>query len=94
MTEPERLIPLQRAGELICGDRNQEYGSPHDSHKRIADLWSALLGIEIRPYQAAIMLALMKASRAMTDHKLDTFIDGAAYFGLAWEILLEEDDTQ
>lgn len=87
---PPRLAPLARAAELICAERNQEYGSPYDSHERIAALWSAYLGTEVRPYDAAVMLALMKASRARTDRKLDTFVDGAAYFALAWEILLEE----
>lgn len=90
ITSPRAEV-LREAEKLICGVRQQEYGSPYDSHARIAALWSALLGIEIRPYQAAIMLALMKASRAMTDVKMDTFNDGAGYFALAYDILLEED---
>jgi len=87
---PLRAQVLRKAESLVCGVRNGEYGSPYDSHQRIAALWSALLGIEVRPYQAALMLALMKASRAMTDTKQDTFDDGSAYFALAFEILEEE----
>lgn len=90
ITSPRAEV-LHEAEKLICGTRQQEYGSPYDSHARIAGLWSALLGIEIRPYQAAVMLACMKASRAMTDVKMDTFNDGAGYFALAYDILLEEE---
>ena len=34
---------LEKANELVNGDRQEDYGDPHTNHKRIADLWNSYL---------------------------------------------------
>lgn len=87
---PVRAQVLRRAEELVCGVRNEEYGTPYDSLKRIADLWSAYLGKFITAHEASVMMVLLKASRSVTDSKADTFDDMASYAALAYECLCEE----
>ena len=82
---------LKEASRLTHGDRNKNYGDPFTNHQRIAALWSVYLETPISPDQAAIMLALVKVARLIeTPDHLDSFIDGAAYFGIAGEIATRE----
>lgn len=82
---------LQTAEDLIHGDRQQDYGSPFDSFERIAKLWSAYLGQDVKASQVAMMMVLLKVSRSVTSpQKTDSYDDAAGYVGLAWECYLEE----
>ena len=38
---------LDKAKELVNGDRAKDYGDAYLNHKRIADLWSVVLEKEI-----------------------------------------------
>jgi hypothetical protein len=78
---------LAEADRLTHGDRNKNYGDPKGNHERIAALWSAYLDTEITASQAAICLALVKIARlSQTKDHLDSFVDLAAYAGIAGEI--------
>lgn len=68
------------------GDRNESHGEPFANHQRIADIWSAIIGIKITPYQAALMMAGQKLARAAYKPLEDSFVDMAAYAGIAGEI--------
>lgn len=68
------------------GDRNESHGEPFANHQRIADIWSAIVGIKITAYQAALMMAGQKLARAAYKPLEDSFIDLAAYAGIAGEI--------
>lgn len=78
---------LDEAKRLINADRAKDYGQPRINHQRIADLWSVILGIEVSPAQVAICMAQVKLSRLVhTPDHLDSYIDAAAYLGIAGEI--------
>lgn len=79
---------LDRAKEIVCNDRNMQYGEPEDNFGAIANLWVAYLqGRSVRidfldPYDVAAMMILFKVGRAATAKEkptLDTFIDIAGY---------------
>lgn len=66
--------------QIICVDRQNQYGSPEDSHELIAKFWSAYLGKEIFPEDVANMMELMKiARRKGQKFNPDNYIDGAGY---------------
>lgn len=82
---------LKRANECVCGDREQDYGSPEDNFDRIAKLWSAYLGTDISAVDVAMMMVMLKAARIKSGrlHE-DNFVDGAGYFACAGEIACRE----
>lgn len=80
---------LKEAEKLMYGDRQEDYGTPYENHRRIAVLWSSYLGTEISPMQVAICMALVKIARLQQNFeysKDDTFIDLAAYASIAAEL--------
>ena len=44
-----RAYFLEKAGELISGQRASDYGDARLNHQRIADIWGVILGQEITP---------------------------------------------
>lgn len=90
MTRPEIL---DTAKACVCGDREQDYGSPESNFQTIADLWAAYLqacGVDIdflEPHDVAAMLALLKIARIASGHgKLDNWVDLAGYAACGGEI--------
>lgn len=83
----DRTEILKKANECICGDREQDYGSPEDNFRLIADFWSSYLGTIITPVDVAMMMILLKSARVRSGrlHE-DNFIDIAGYAGCAGEI--------
>ena len=78
---------LERARVCVCGDREQDYGSPEDNFKRISELWTAYLGGYVTPTDVAAMLALLKIARIASGHaKEDNWIDLAGYAACGGEI--------
>lgn len=80
---------LRVAGELISGDRHDTYGDAKTSHKRIADMWSAYLGIELSASDVAALMVLMKVSRTKGSKHSDNWVDMCGYAALGGE--MEED---
>lgn len=83
---PTPLQIMDRARELVYGDRQKDYGHPADDYGRTAALWSALLGIEITPVQAALCMVLVKLSREMNVPKPDNLVDAHGYLLVAGRI--------
>lgn len=78
---------LDRALACVCGDREQDYGSPENNFRTIADMWSAFMGIEITPTEVAAMMALLKIARVASGHsKADNWIDLAGYAACGGEL--------
>ena len=78
---------LKEAEHLTHGNRNSNYGEPLVNHQRIADIWSVILGVKVRPDQVALCMVGVKIARLVeTPQHTDSFIDGAAYFAIAGEI--------
>lgn len=67
------------AKAIVAGDRAADYGDVNESFGRIAKLWSAYIGTEIKPWDVAQMMILLKVSRAKTSRKADTLVDIAGY---------------
>lgn len=86
---------LAKAKKCVCGDREEDYGSPEDSFKLIARLWSEYLaGAQRVPQRnlidaadVAIMMALLKIARMAHGNKADNFVDLAGYAACAGEIV-------
>lgn len=78
---------LEEARELVYGDRNAQYGHPKDDYAKVAAMWSAFLGVEISPHQAASMMIFIKMSRLAHEPKRDTIVDIAGYAEVVARIL-------
>ena len=96
---PQRIIPLQTAEKLICGDREGDYGSPKVSFDSIAALWTAYLHARklLHPANRVLgsdvsqLMVLLKISRTATGGpKPDNFHDQAGYTGLSYELFSKE----
>lgn len=90
MTRPEIL---DTAKKCVCGDREQDYGSPESNFQTIADLWAVYLqgcGVTIdflEAHDVAAMLALLKIARIASGHaKADNWVDLAGYAACGGEI--------
>lgn len=83
---------LAAARKCVCGDREQDYGSPENNFQTIANLWIDYLSgkgypVGIAPHDVAAMLALLKIARISSGHaKADNWIDLAGYAACGGEI--------
>lgn len=87
---------LEAARKCVCGDREEDYGSPENNFKRIADMWTAYMrgncvsdgaDICIAPKDVAAMMALLKIARiASGNAKADNWIDLAGYAACGGEL--------
>lgn len=78
---------LNKAEEIINGDREGTYGKPEDSFDRIAQLWSVYLNHDISSVDVANMMVLLKVARnAGGVYKDDNWIDICGYAALGGEI--------
>ena len=72
---------LDKAKKLVDGrDKQQHYGPPEEFMGRLAKMWGGYLGIELKPTDAALMMAILKAARLRTnpEHE-DSLVDFAGY---------------
>ena len=77
----------QKASEYVSGDREATHGDKLENHTDIAKLWSAYLGKDITPTQAAVMMMLLKVARTKVGKfNIDDYIDMAGYAGVAGEV--------
>lgn len=87
---PSRKEILEKAAEIVSGEREDTYGGPEDSFRLIAKLWEAYLGAAervITPEDVAAMMALLKIARlAKSSDHLDSWIDLAGYAACGGEI--------
>lgn len=80
---------LDEAKQCVCGNREQDYGTPEDSFQMIGDLWSIYLGcnVKIDAYDVASMMALLKIARlANNPEHMDSWVDLAGYAACGGEI--------
>ena len=85
--ETKREHILNTAIKMVCGHREQDYGSPENSFSLIADLWTAYLGEPISSVDVAMMMALLKIARIKGGTGTeDSFVDLAGYAACGGEI--------
>lgn len=87
---------LEAARVCVCGEREQDYGSPENNFETIGLLWSVYLRAAhpeinlalngITPKEVAAMMALLKVARIATGSSSDSFVDLAGYAACAGEI--------
>ena len=81
---------LDTAKKCVCGQREQDYGSPESNFQLIADLWNDYLGFardEISPTDVAMMMALLKVARIKNGGGTgDSFVDLAGYAACGGEL--------
>ena len=87
---------LEQAHKCVCGDRDEQYGSPEDSFRMIADLWVPYLKekcvsrgaiVDIEPEDVAAMMVLFKMARVSTgSYSADSWVDTAGYAACGGEI--------
>lgn len=81
---------LAAAERCVCGDREQDYGTPERNFTRIAELWTAYLGCHTSAVDVAAMLALLKIARiASGNAKEDNWVDLAGYAACGGELETE-----
>jgi hypothetical protein len=74
----ERCLLL--AKECVCGEREQDYGTPEKNFRQIAALWAAYTGHSYTPVDVAMMMALLKVARIKSGTGTeDSFVDLAGY---------------
>ena len=86
-----RAAVLEKARACVCGEREEDYGSPEDSFGCIAELWEAYLRaacvspdsvVRVTPTDVAMLMALLKIARVGTScvgGTADSFVDLAGY---------------
>ncbi len=84
MNRPEIL---DKAKACVCGDREQDYGSPENNFRRIAEFWTTYLGFDVSTVDVAAMLAMLKIARiASGNAKEDNWVDLAGYAACGGEL--------
>ncbi|MBR0411103.1 MAG: hypothetical protein IJI25_08900 [Eubacterium sp.] len=85
----KRAEILDEAKKCVCGQREQEYGSPEDNFKAIAGMWSEYKGCTFSALDVAMMMALLKIVRIRSGGGSgDSFVDLAGYAACGGEIAI------
>lgn len=78
---------LKQAEQIVCQDRESQYGSPEDNFAKIAEYWSIYLESKITAHDVAMMMIFLKTARISTGKfKDDNYIDLCGYAACAGEI--------
>ena len=96
MTETARKRILADAAQCVCGQREDDYGSPENNFYNIAKLWNAYLGDTIfDAHDVGIMMALLKIARIRGGRrKPDSYVDACGYIACAGELACNDADNQ
>jgi hypothetical protein len=95
-TTPPRVDILTEAANLIVGQRQDDYGTPQENFKRIADfaniLWKKNLetNTPLSPRQMADFMILLKVARTINTPTRDSYVDISGYAGIGGELAAEE----
>lgn len=84
---------LKEAEKCVCGQREQDYGTPEDSFEMIGNLWTVYLdcATKIDAHDVAAMMALLKIARISENPQhMDSWVDGCGYFACGGEIAGKE----
>ena len=90
--EPEpwtRKRVLSEAEKCVCGQREQDYGTPEDSFQKIGTFWTTYLNytVKIDAEDVAAMMALLKIARISENlQHMDSWVDLTGYAACGGEI--------
>lgn len=84
---------LENAEKCVCGQREQDYGTPEDNFSTISYFWTIYLDatypttpIQLTAKDVAVMMSLLKIARIARGSSPDSFVDLAGYAACAGEI--------
>ena len=90
---------LDKAAECVCGQREQDYGTPENNFETIGLFWGVYLRAahpeltkvmavnHITSKDVAAMMGLLKVARIATGKSEDSFVDFAGYAACGGEIV-------
>ena len=100
--KPTRASILDEAKRCVCGQREQDYGSPENNFRLIASLWEPYIrtrcvsdgaDVSIQPEDVAMLMALLKIARICSGTgTADSFVDLAGYAACGGEIAGENNE--
>lgn len=91
----KRADVLHEAERCICGQREQDYGSPEQNFATIANLWSDYLNAEVTALDVAMMMCLLKIARIKNGGGTgDSFVDLCGYGACGGEIHSNEGNME
>ena len=82
---------LEEAQRLVGGDRQTSYGHPLDNMTRVAQMWTAILGVDVTPQQVGLCMMALKISRQCNAGKRDNLVDIAGYAAVVQMCLDEKE---
>lgn len=83
----KRAEILKAAEQIVCTDREKQYGSPENNFAMIARLWSVTTGYQFDAHMVAVMMTQLKIARIISgQRKDDNYIDLAGYAACAAEL--------
>ena len=72
-----------KAADCVLGDRNADYGNPHEDFAGIALMWSGLLNAKLKAHitaqEVALMMTALKLRREAHKTKADNVVDAHGY---------------
>jgi hypothetical protein len=73
--------------------REDTYGSPYENFKKVADMLTAYLGVDVQPHDVCVIEIIQKIVRLQTSNGLhnDSWVDIAGYAGIGAEVSHEEE---
>ena len=78
---------VDKAKELVNGERQGDYGHPFDDFSKTAKMWEALKpGVEFTPEDVALFMVCVKLSREVNQPKEDNIVDAHGYL-LTYEMV-------
>lgn len=83
-----------QASRLLAGDRQAEYGNAADTHRRIADMWNAIVpqGARFRPVDVALAMIAVKLVRASKNPQhTDSWVDIVGYAQIGADLSVNGD---
>jgi len=80
------FLVLHKAMETVL-DREEKYGNAAGLYMMISEVWTSLVGVEIKPQMAPILLASMKLCRQTINENPDNLIDVAGYAEVAARVV-------
>lgn len=81
--ELDYLASLRAQAGEILEDRQSSYFAPSTSLRRIASIWTGVLGCPVTSREVALCLAGLKMLRESYSHSEDNVIDGMNYIAMA-----------
>lgn len=95
----DKSYVLEKAKKIVNGKRQDAYGKPEDSFKKIAGCWNWFINskysgkdIHLTDEDVANMMVLFKVARNTGDSKLDNYIDICGYGAIGGELSGKKDN--